>query len=152
MRGRYAPEAFSPQARIAAYSLWRVVVFAVNCLVFILIGLQLPDLVAGLAGTSLGQAIGYGVPLSVVAMVVRLAWVFPGAYLPRPARLVRAAEPLPGVAELAVVGWCGMRGIVSLAAALALPLALTDARRSRSQSPRLPGVRGDFRDARGAGP
>ena len=79
VRGRYAPEAFSPQARIAAYSLWRVVVFAVNCLIFIMIGLQLPDLVAGLAGTSLAQAIGYGVLLSVVAIVVRLAWVFLGA-------------------------------------------------------------------------
>jgi CPA1 family monovalent cation:H+ antiporter len=127
VRGRYAPEAFSAQARIAAYSLWRVVVFAVNCLVFILIGLQLPDLVAGLAGTSLGQAIGYGVLLSVVAMVVRLAWVFPGAYLPR---LVRGRfgrrEPVPPWQNVAVVGWCGMRGIVSLAAALALPLTLTD--------------------------
>ncbi len=128
VRGRYAPEAFSPQARIAAYSLWRVVVFAVNCLVFILIGLQLPDLVAGLAGTSLGQAIGYGVLLSVVAMVVRLAWVFPGAYLPRlvRGRLGRRREPVPPWRNVAVVGWCGMRGIVSLAAALALPLALTD--------------------------
>jgi CPA1 family monovalent cation:H+ antiporter len=127
VRGRYAPEAFSAQARIAAYSLWRVVVFAVNCLVFILIGLQLPDLVAGLAGTSLGQAIGYGVLLSVVAMVVRLAWVFPGAYLPR---LVRGRfgrrESVPPWQNVAVVGWCGMRGIVSLAAALALPLTLTD--------------------------
>ena len=127
VRGRYAPEAFSAQARIAAYSLWRVVVFAVNCLVFILIGLQLPDLVAGLAGTSLGQAIGYGVLLSVVAMVVRLAWVFPGAYLPRlvHGRLGRP-EPVPPWQNVAVVGWCGMRGIVSLAAALALPLTLTD--------------------------
>ena len=127
VRGRYAPEAFSPQARIAAYSLWRVVVFAVNCLVFILIGLQLPDLIAGLAGTSLGQAIGYGVLLSVVAIVVRLAWVFPGAYLPQ---FVRGRLGRPGSTppwrNVAVVGWCGMRGIVSLAAALALPLTLTD--------------------------
>jgi CPA1 family monovalent cation:H+ antiporter len=127
VRGRYAPEAFSAQARIAAYSLWRVVVFAVNCLVFILIGLQLPDLVAGLAGTSLGQAIGYGVLLSVVAMVVRLAWVFPGAYLPRLVRgRFRRRESVPPWQNVAVVGWCGMRGIVSLAAALALPLTLTD--------------------------
>ncbi len=94
VRGRYAPEAFSPQARIAAYSLWRVVVFGVNCLVFILIGLQLPDLAAGLAGMSLAQAIGYGILLSVIAILVRLAWVFPGAYLPpsraRTARCVRS--------------------------------------------------------------
>jgi Na+/H+ antiporter len=127
VRGRYAPEAFSPQARIAAYSLWRVVVFAVNCLVFILIGLQLPDLVAGLAGTSLAQAIAYGVLLSVVAMAVRLAWVGPAGYLTRLvlAKLGRP-EPVPPWRNVAVVGWCGMRGIVSLAAALALPLTLTD--------------------------
>jgi CPA1 family monovalent cation:H+ antiporter len=128
VRGRYAPEAFSPQARIAAYSLWRVVVFAVNCLVFILIGLQLPELVGGLAEMSLAQAIGYGVLLSIVAMVVRLAWVFPGAYLPRLVRglLGRRPGPIPPWRNVAVVGWCGMRGIVSLAAALALPLTLTD--------------------------
>ncbi len=127
VRARYAPEAFSPQARIAAYSLWRVVVFAVNCIVFILIGLQLPHLVAGLVGTSLAQAIGYGILLSFIAILVRLAWVFPGGYL---ARLVLAwlgrPEPMPPWRHVAVVGWCGMRGIVSLAAALALPLALPD--------------------------
>ncbi|MET0681027.1 MAG: Na+/H+ antiporter [Burkholderiales bacterium] len=127
VRGRYAPEAFSPQARIAAYSLWRVVVFGVNCLVFILIGLQLPDLAAGLAGMSLTQAISYGILLSVVAIVVRLAWVFPGAYLPPLVRArLGAPEPMPPWRHVAVVGWCGMRGIVSLAAALALPLALPD--------------------------
>ena len=127
VRGRYAPEAFSPQARIAAYSLWRVVVFAVNCLVFIMIGLQLPDLVAGLAERSLAQAIGYGVLLSVVAIAVRSAWVFLGAYVP-PFVLAKLGrpEPLPPWQNVAVVGWCGMRGIVSLAAALALPLALSD--------------------------
>ena len=127
VRGRYAPEAFSPQARIAAYSLWRVVVFGVNCLVFILIGLQLPELAGGLMGMSLAQAIGYGILLSIVAIVVRIAWVFPGAYLPR---LVRARsgrpEPMPRWEHVAVVAWCGMRGIVSLAAALALPLTLAD--------------------------
>ncbi len=127
VRGRYAPEVFSPQARIVAYSLWRVVVFAVNCLVFILIGLQLPDLAAGLVGQSLAQAIGYGVLISLIAMAVRMAWVFPGAYLP-PLLLAKLGrrEPMPPWQHVVVVGWCGMRGIVSLAAALALPLALTD--------------------------
>jgi len=127
VRGRYAPEAFSPQARIAAYSLWRVVVFAVNCLIFIMIGLQLPGLVAGLAGTSLAQAIGYGVLLSVVAIVVRLAWVFIGAHV-TPPMLTKLGRPgaRPPWRNVLVVGWCGMRGIVSLAAALALPLALGD--------------------------
>src|SRR5262245_60248634 len=127
VRGRYAPEAFSAQARIAAYSLWRVVVFAVNCLIFIMIGLQLPGLVAGLAGTSLAQAIGYGVLLSLVAIVVRLAWVFIGAFvLPIARTKLGWLAPCPPWQHVAVVGWCGMRGIVSLAAALALPLALVD--------------------------
>jgi monovalent cation/hydrogen antiporter len=127
VRGRYAPEAFSPQARIAAYSLWRVVVFAVNCLIFIMIGLQLPDLVAGLAGTSLAQVIGYGVLLSIVAIVVRLAWVFLGVRVtPFVLAMLGRREPRPPWRNVAVVGWCGMRGIVSLAAALALPLTLTD--------------------------
>lgn len=127
VRGRYAPEAFSAQSRIVAHALWRVVVFVLNCLIFILIGLALPDVVAGLAGQSLAQAIGYGLLISLVAMAVRMAWVFPGAYLPRLvlAKLGRP-EPSPPWRHVAVVGWCGMRGIVSLAAALALPLAMTD--------------------------
>ena len=153
VRGRYAPEAFSPQARIAAYSLWRVVVFAVNCLVFILIGLQLPDLVAGLAGTSLGQAIGYGVLLSIVAMVVRLAWVFPGAYLPRLLRgRVRATGTDSAVAKrrsgrlVRDAGHRFARGGARAAAHAHRRLAVPGTR-----SPRLPRVRGDLRDAGGAG-
>jgi CPA1 family monovalent cation:H+ antiporter len=127
VRGRYAPEAFSPQARIVAYSLWRVVVFGVNCLVFILIGLQLPDLVGGLAGWSLAQAIGCGLVISLVAIVVRIAWVCPGAYLwPFLLAQFGRPEPRPPWRSVVVVAWCGMRGIVSLAAALALPFALAD--------------------------
>ncbi len=124
VRGRHAPEAFSPRTRIFALSVWNVAVFALNVLVFILIGLQLPDLVAGLGRPSLAQAIGYGVVLSAVAIVVRMAWVLPGSYLSRHVlALVRRIEPPPPWQRVVVVGWCGMRGIVSLAAALALPLA-----------------------------
>src|SRR3990172_4762899 len=124
VRGRYAREAFSPEARIVAQSVWTVVVFLVNCFVFILIGLQLPAIVSGLGGRSVSEAIGVGVVLSLVAIAVRLAWVFPGAYLPRllVPRLGRP-EPPPPWQRVLVVGWSGMRGIVSLAAALALPLA-----------------------------
>jgi len=122
VRGRYAREAFSPEARIVAQSVWAVVVFLMNCFVFILIGLQLPEIVSGLGGRSVGEAIAVGVALSLVAIAVRMAWVFPGAYLPRllAPRLGRP-EPPPWQ-QVLVVAWCGMRGIVSLAAALALPL------------------------------
>lgn len=128
VRGRYAREAFSPEARIVAQSVWSVVVFLLNCLVFVVIGLQLPDLIGGLGGRSVVQAIAYGVVLSLVAIAVRMAWVFPGAYLPCSLRApFGEPQPSPRWQEVAIVGWCGMRGIVSLAAALALPLA-TDAR------------------------
>ena len=124
VRGRYAREAFSPEARIVAQSVWTVVVFLMNCFVFILIGLQLPGIVSGLGGRSVSEAIAVGVVLSLVAIAVRMAWVFPGAYLPRflAPRLGRP-EPSPPWQRVLVVGWSGMRGIVSLAAALALPLA-----------------------------
>ncbi len=124
VRGRYAREAFSPEARIVAQSVWTVVVFLMNCFVFILIGLQLPAIVSGLGGRSVSEAIGVGVVLSLVAIAARLAWVFPGAYLPRFLAPRRGrAEPSPPWQRVLVVGWSGMRGIVSLAAALALPLA-----------------------------
>src|SRR3990172_8856773 len=61
VRGRYAREAFSPEARIVAQSVWTVVVFLVNCFVFILIGLQLPAIVSGLGGRSVSEAVGVGV-------------------------------------------------------------------------------------------
>jgi len=115
---------FSPEARIVAQSVWSVVVFLMNCFVFVLIGLKLPEIVSGLGGRSVGEAIAVGVVLSLVAIAVRMAWVFPGAYLARflAARLGRP-EASPPWQRVLVVGWSGMRGIVSLAAALALPLA-----------------------------
>lgn len=125
VRARHARESFSPEARIVAQSVWMVVVFLMNCFVFILIGLQLPEIVSGLGGRSVGEAIAVGVVLSVVAIAVRMAWVFPGTYLPRllAARLGHA-EPWPPWQQVLVVGWCGMRGIVSLAAVLALPIGI----------------------------
>jgi len=73
------------------------------------------------------------VVVAAVAVSVRFAWVYPVAYLPHWfKRLVRKPTIVPKESELAIISWCGMRGIVSLAAALALPLTLPDARRSRT--------------------
>jgi CPA1 family monovalent cation:H+ antiporter len=122
VRGRHAPEAFSPRTRILAQSMWNIVVFLLNCLVFILIGLELPEIVKGLGERSVAQAIAYGLLLGAVAIAVRLAWVFPGAYTERLLCTSGGRRDwiLPW-GQVFIIGWCGMRGIVSLAVALALP-------------------------------
>jgi monovalent cation/hydrogen antiporter len=116
---------FDYGSRLTTASVWNVLVFLLNGIVFILIGLQLPTIIRGLGAYSLRAVIGYGVTISAVAIVVRLLWVFPGAYLPRLInRRVRMRERRPPSKQVFIIGWSGMRGLVSLAAALAIPIAL----------------------------
>jgi monovalent cation/hydrogen antiporter len=83
--------------------------------------------VANLDVPSLRRAIGYAAVISAVAIVVRILWVFPATYGPRVlSRRLRQRDPNPPWRSVSVVAWTGMRGIVSLAAALALPLTLAD--------------------------
>jgi Na+/H+ antiporter len=125
LRGRYAPEIVSPEMRIMARSVWNVLVFLLNSLVFILIGLQMSGVVGNLARYSTGQLATVAAVVTAVAIAVRFAWVFPVAYLPRAlSGSLRDGKPGHRKRELAIMSWCGMRGIVSLAAALALPLTL----------------------------
>lgn len=118
---------FSYDARIQVLGLWDTLIFLLNGFVFILIGLQLPEITRGIEGYSLGQAITYGVIISLVTIAIRLIWVFPGAYIPRMMfKKIRENEPNPGWRNILLVGWSGMRGVVSLASALAVPLTLTN--------------------------
>lgn len=113
---------FSNETRVQAYVVWDVVTFLLNGLVFVLLGLQLPHILRGLNTIGLGQALGYAAVLSLIIIGGRILWVFPGTYLPRilsPG--IRRSEPRPPWQEVAVIAWAGMRGVVSLAAALALP-------------------------------
>ena len=113
---------FSNETRIQAYTVWDVVTFLLNGLVFILIGLQLPQILRSLNTIGLGQALIYAAVLSLIIIVGRILWVFPGTYLPRLLnRSIRQREARPPWQEVAVIAWSGMRGVVSLAAALALP-------------------------------
>ena len=125
VRGRYAPEIVSAEMRIMARSLWNILVFVLNSLVFILIGIQMSEVMERLAHHSTGKLLIFGAVISAVAIAIRFAWVFPAAYLPRglSGRLHEQA-PKPRQRELTLISWCGMRGIVSLAAALALPVVL----------------------------
>ena len=115
-------ELFSYHIRLQTNAVWEIVIFLLNGLVFILIGLQLPMIASNLNGYSLPQAVSYGLLISAVAIICRIIWVFPGAYAPRwlSSRVQEREAPFSW-RQVAIVGWAGMRGVVSLAGALALP-------------------------------
>ncbi|MBC6610451.1 Na+/H+ antiporter [Hymenobacter sp. BT507] len=118
---------FDADTRLQANSVWASVGFALNGLVFILIGLELPQVVEGLGSYSLPQAITYGLLISALVMLIRLLWMFPAAFVPRwLSASIRTTEASPGWQGPVVIGWAGMRGVVSLASALSVPLLLTD--------------------------
>jgi len=99
--------------------------FLLNGFVFILIGLQLPEVLKALSGHAISapRLIWYALLVSFAVIVIRLLWVFPAAYLPRLIfRKLCKHEPLPRWQHVTILAWTGMRGVVSLAAALALPL------------------------------
>jgi monovalent cation/hydrogen antiporter len=121
--GWRAPELASPSTRLLGFSFWEVLVYLANAVLFILVGLQLQPILAELDGTAVAVLVGQGVLVSAVVIGVRLGWLFSVPYLirvidRRPSQVMRRA----GARERLVVGWSGMRGAVSLAAALALPL------------------------------
>jgi CPA1 family monovalent cation:H+ antiporter len=101
---------------------WDALVFILNGLIFILIGLQLPRILEALRDYSPWQLLGYATLVSVVAIGMRIIWVFPATYIPRWAsKKFAQRDPAPPWQNTAIIAWAGMRGIVSLAAALALP-------------------------------
>jgi Na+/H+ antiporter len=121
LRGRYAPEIVSAEMRILARSTWNILVFLLNSLIFILIGMQLSEIVDRLDGYSIGDLVAKGLLVSLVTIAVRFAWIFPAETLAR--RFRRGSRTVPA-SERCIMSWCGMRGIVSLAAALGLPVAV----------------------------
>ena len=83
VRGRYAPEIVSAEMRIIARSVWNMLVFLLNSLIFMLIGIQLSEAVTRLTGYSTAELFLYGMIVSLVAIAVRFAWIYPATYLPR---------------------------------------------------------------------
>jgi len=125
--GWRAPQLINVQVRLQGTAVWELLVFLLNSLLFVLVGLQLPVVLDGLSDVSTVRLVTEGVLVSLAVIVTRVAWVFPFTYGPRLLfRGVRARDPYPAWQPVALVSWMGMRGAVSLAAALALPLQ-TDA-------------------------
>jgi CPA1 family monovalent cation:H+ antiporter len=118
-------EIMNHRARLQASSVWSTITFILNGLVFILIGLQLPLIINGLRDYSLGEAIRYGLIVSLLIILIRIAWIFPLAYLPSwLSRKQRETITRPPLKNIFLIGWAGMRGVVTLAAALAIPFSL----------------------------
>ena len=123
--GRSAARGMSSEVRIAGQATWQVLLFLINGAAFILIGLQIRTVLAGLGDRPVGELIGLAVAICATVILVRIAWVYPGAYVPRTMIAgIREREGAPSLRLVFIVGWAGMRGVVSLAAALALPLDL----------------------------
>lgn len=120
---RHLSMVVAPSTRIQARAVWEFVVFLLNGVIFILIGLQLGTLRDAVPSGELDALILVGALVSVTAIVVRLLWVPIAAWVPRlVSPRLRAHDPMPLWSNLFIIGWAGMRGIVSLASAMAVPL------------------------------
>jgi CPA1 family monovalent cation:H+ antiporter len=114
--GWWSPRIMDPDVRLRGRAVWEMVTFVLNGLVFLLIGLQLSSILPSLVGRSPATVLGLGVLVSLVVIVVRFVWIIPSVFgLPLLGHRKRWSDVL-------LLSWAGMRGVVSLATALALPL------------------------------
>jgi monovalent cation/hydrogen antiporter len=113
------------RSRIEGVNVWASLVFVLNGLVFMLIGLQLPGIVQQLGDVSLGRAIWYGLVISIVLIATRFLCTLGASVFTRiMSRFITVADANPGWKGPVIIGWAGMRGVVSLAAALSIPLLI----------------------------
>ena len=122
---RQSARFFSSTTRLQANAVWEVLVFLLNGLLFVLIGLQLHRILTAIAAWPWPLMFGDALVICLTVILTRVAWVFSATYLPRvlSARL-RQADPYPGWRNVLLVAWAGLRGGLSLAAALALPFTI----------------------------
>jgi CPA1 family monovalent cation:H+ antiporter len=123
--GWYTPQLTNGVTRISGNAFWEIVTFFVNALLFALVGLQLHGIVDRLGGRSISSLVWDAIVVSVVVIATRVVWVPIFTYVPRLLfRRVRERDPYPPWQAPAIIAWAGMRGAVSLAAALSVPIAL----------------------------
>jgi len=129
-----SPEVFSYQTRMRTKLVWDTLIFLLQGFVFILIGLQLPSVIKGLGNYPLLEILGYGLVISLVTIIVRIIWVFAGAYFQTFFQKKKNISGATAMHEndddtwknVLIVAWTGTRGVISLAAALALPLVMAN--------------------------
>jgi CPA1 family monovalent cation:H+ antiporter len=125
--GNTRSQSLSMHARLESEAIWSTLDFALNGLVSILIGLQLPHILAGIRGLRLSSLLLDGVLLVLVLTALRMAWVFTESWIAHGIRVkMKRPENRPQAKEMFLVGWTGMRGLVTLAAAISLPVTLND--------------------------
>ncbi|WP_185829256.1 Na+/H+ antiporter [Sphingomonas ginkgonis] len=121
--GRRQHAEFTGESRLGLAAVWGFVEFLLTAIIFMLIGLQLRGIIGRLDNYDLLTLLWLGGAVSATLIIARFIWVFPAVWLPRVlSRRVREQDPLPPWSHAVVLSWAGMRGVVSLAAALALPL------------------------------
>jgi CPA1 family monovalent cation:H+ antiporter len=123
--GRRGPRVVSAPTRLQGTSMWEMLSFLLEGLIFILIGLQLPQVVRALDRDALGRLVEVSIVVTAAMIVTRIVWMFVGAYAPRwiQKRLGRADTAYPPWRHVLFLGWAGIRGGDSLVIALALPYA-----------------------------
>jgi len=117
---RHAIRHTSSDARVVGEAVWQIWLFLLNGLVFFLLGLQLRTVIRQVDLNT--DTVVATIAIVIAVVLSRFVWAFPGTYLPRLIPTVRKAETRPPVRGVVVVAWSGLRGVVSLAAALALPI------------------------------
>lgn len=124
--GWHTPQLVTPSTRLQIYSVWEMLQFLLNAVLFVLVGLQLPTVLGALEDASALALAGQAALVSATVVVVRIVWVFIAMYVPGGAKgcLGRSRRQRPPRGEVAVVAWSGMRGAVALAAALSIPLTV----------------------------
>jgi monovalent cation/hydrogen antiporter len=125
--GFRAPEIASPESRMQGFALWSILTFLLNATLFILIGLQLPVIVDGLGDRTTAEVVSYAAAVCAAVVAMRFVWQFTMTAVIRTLDRRESQLARRGTWQMRVVSsWSGMRGAVSLAAALALPLSIED--------------------------
>ena len=123
--GWYTPELTTVQTRLQGDAVWEILTFMLNAILFGLVGLQLRSILDSLDGRSTGSLLMDGAIVGLAVILTRLVWIYPATYIPRwMSKRIRERDPYPPWQYPTLIGWAGLRGAVSLAAALALPLTI----------------------------
>ena len=125
---RRSSEFFSPSVRLQTWAVWDSLTYILNGLVFVILGLQLPYILAAIPEYKLWHLVVYGFLFSGLVILLRIMWVFPGGYLAQAIRtgLLHQTRYRPTPKGILSGGWTGMRGVIALAAALSLPEVLAN--------------------------